>query len=55
MIRHNIGHPNKHVESQKLEEIKIYSLTRAELIYPICNEIPCIRKMREFTYNLRQL
>ena len=33
---------HEHKGSKKLEEIKIYSFTRAELLYPLCYEIPCI-------------
>ena len=33
---------HEHIESKILAEIKIYIHTRAELICPLCYEIPCI-------------
>ena len=33
---------HEHVGSKILAEIKIYILTRAELLCPLCYEIPCI-------------
>ena len=32
--------------SKILAEIEIYSLTRAELLCPLCYEIPCILKIQ---------
>ena len=33
---------HEHVGSQQIEEIKIYSLTRAEVLCSLCYEIPCM-------------
>ena len=33
----------EHVGPKIQEKIKIYVLTRAELLFPLCYEIPCIR------------
>ena len=33
---------HEHVGSKILAEIEIYILTRAELLCPLCYEIPCI-------------
>ena len=35
---------HKHVGSKILEKIKIYTLTRAELLFNLCYEIPCIKR-----------
>ena len=37
-----LGHTNEHVGPKILAKIKIYVLTRAELLFPLCYEIPCI-------------
>ena len=34
---------HEHVGPKILAKIKIYVLTRAELLFPLCYEIPCIR------------
>ena len=36
---------HEHVGPKILEKIKIYVLTRAELLFPLCYEIPCITKI----------
>ena len=36
-----MGLTNEHVEPKILAKIKIYVLTRAELLFKVCNEIPC--------------
>ena len=37
-----MGLTNEHVEPKILAKIKIYVLTRAELLFTLCYEIPCI-------------
>jgi hypothetical protein len=39
---------HEHVGSKILAKIKIYILSRAELLCTLCNEIPCIRKCLYF-------
>ena len=36
-----MGLSHEHVESKILEKIQIYILTRAELLFTLCLEIPC--------------
>ena len=36
-----MGLTNEHVEPKIFEKIKIYILTRAELLFNLCYEIPC--------------
>ena len=36
-----MGLTNEHVEPKILAKIKIYVLTRAELLFTLCYEIPC--------------
>ena len=36
-----MGLTNEHVGHKLLAKIKIYVLTRAELLFPLCYEIPC--------------
>ena len=36
-----MGLTNEHVGPTKLAKIKIYVLTRAELLFNLCYEIPC--------------
>ena len=36
-----MGLSHEHVEPQVLANIKLYILTRAELLFPLCYEIPC--------------
>ena len=36
---------HEHVGSKMLEKIKIYILTRAELLFTLCYEIPCRQKL----------
>ena len=36
-----MGLTNEHVGHQMLAKIKIYTLTRAELLFNLCYEIPC--------------
>ena len=40
-----MGLTNEHVRPKILAKIKIYVLTRAELLITLCFEIPCIRSM----------
>ena len=37
-----MGLTNEHVGHKILAKIKIYVLTRAELLFKVCYEIPCI-------------
>ena len=37
-----MGLSHEHAESKILEKIQIYILTRAELLFTLCYEIPCI-------------
>jgi hypothetical protein len=37
-----MGLSHEHVGPKILAKIKIYLLTRAELLFPLCYEIPCI-------------
>jgi hypothetical protein len=37
-----MGLTNKHAGKKILAKIKIYVLTRAELLFKVCYEIPCI-------------
>ena len=37
-----MGLTNEHVGPKILEKIKIYVLTRAELLFYLCYETPCI-------------
>ena len=37
-----MGLTNEHVGPKVLQKIKIYVLTRAELLFKVCYEIPCI-------------
>ena len=37
-----MGLTNEHVGPKILAKIKIYALTRAELLFNLCYEIPCI-------------
>ena len=37
-----MGLTNEHVGPKILAKIKIYVLTRAELLFKVCYEIPCI-------------
>ena len=39
-----MGVSHEHAESKILEKIQIYILTRAELLFTLCLEIPCIRQ-----------
>ena len=39
-----MGLTNEHVRSKVLEKIKVSVLTRAELLFNLCYEIPCILK-----------
>ena len=42
---------HEHVGPKILGKIKIYVLTRAELLFPLCYEIPCIsEKIFEFLH-----
>ena len=36
-----MGLSHEHVEPKILAKIKLYLLTRAELLFPLCYEIPC--------------
>ena len=45
---------HEHVGSQQIEEIKIYSLTRAELLCSLCYEIPCSSNIVRRPQNLNQ-
>ena len=36
-----MGLTNEHVGPKILAKIKIYALTRAELLFQVCYEIPC--------------
>ena len=38
-----MGLTNEHVDSKILAKIKIHVLTRAELLFQVCYEIPCTR------------
>ena len=38
--------PHEHVGSKILARIKIYILTRAELLINLCYEIPCKREIK---------
>ena len=38
-----MGLTNENVGPKILAKIKIYVLTRAELLFPLCYEIPCTR------------
>ena len=42
-----MGLTNEHVEPKILAKIKIYVLTRAELLFTLCYEIPCTLKMNK--------
>ena len=41
---------HEHVGSKILAKIEIYILTRAELLFTLCYEIPCIYGQSLFTY-----
>ena len=43
---------NEHVGPKILAKIKIYVLTRAELLIPLCYEIPCILESFNLSGNL---
>ena len=46
---------HKHVGIKMLAKIKIYTLTRAELLFPLCYEIPCnVPGYKEATVGWRQ-
>ena len=44
-----MGLTNEHVGPKILAKIKIYVLTRAELLFQVCYEIPC-RRINTFYY-----
>jgi hypothetical protein len=43
-----MGLTNENVGPKILAKIKIYVLTRAELLFKVCYEIPCISKLEIF-------
>ena len=43
-----MGLTNKNVGPKILAKIKIYVLTRAELLFKVCYEIPCTPEMMHF-------
>ena len=42
-----MGLTNENVGPKILAKIKIYVLTRAELLFTLCNEIPCNKKVQD--------
>ena len=46
---------NEHIGSKILAKIKIYILTRAELLFTLCYEIPCTCAIIAFEYVLTKL
>jgi hypothetical protein len=46
---------HEHVVSKILAKIKIYILTRAELLCPLCYEIPCIKNFLANSYFILQI
>ena len=46
-----MGLSHEHAESKILEKIQIYILTRAELLFTLCIEIPCMNELRIVTKN----
>ena len=47
-----MGLTNEHVGPKILAKIKIYVLTRAELLFTLCYEIPCTFKKEQFPWKL---
>ena len=45
-----MGLTNEHVGPKILAKIKIYVLTRAELLFTLCYEIPCSMYVLEIQY-----
>ena len=48
-----MGLTNEHVGPKVLSKIKIYVLTRAELLFKVCYEIPCSMR-RVFAHFLEE-
>ena len=46
-----MGLTNEHVGPKILEKIKIYVLARAELLFNLCYEIPCIKKKQAWRFS----
>ena len=44
-----MGLSHEHVRPKILAKIKIYVLTRAELLITLCYEIPCIKNTQKFS------
>ena len=47
-----MGLTNEHVGPKILAKIKIYILTRAELLFTLCYEIPCILRKKSWSRGL---
>ena len=50
-----MGLTNEHVGPKILAKIKIYVLTRAELLFQVCYEIPCTMRLSDWNLCLTYL
>jgi hypothetical protein len=50
-----MGLSHEHVGPKILAKIKIYILTRAELLFPVCYEIPCKKPKSLISGNLSKM
>ena len=50
-----MGVSQKHIGPLILAKIQIFSLTRAELLFTLCSEIPCNTDIAARTYNISRV